>query len=323
MNSMNPQIWVLVDNRVGGANQAIELAKKLGKSFETKPIEYNSFARLPNSLLSLFPIHIKKATLTALKNDRPPGIIISYGRRIAPLALHLKRKLKGDIKIIQIMRPDIDPKEFEFIILPQHDSFNYVLPNVVRIIGALNNVKDKCLEGQELFNSNHPNIGKFIAVVIGGSTKRYSLNMANAKSLANTLYMISENHSLRLLISFSRRTPVSIKNYFKNTFKSPNIIYDPGIGKDNPYPAMLSIAEYIVATADSISMCSEAASTGKPLYIFCPENFKLQKHNFFIQQLVDIGAARRLEDNADHLEKYEYTPLSEITRVARIINESL
>ena len=84
---------------------------------------------------------------------------------------------------------------------------------------------------------------------------------------------------------------------------------------------MLNNAEYIISTADSISMCSEAASTGKPLYIFCPDNFKLQKHNFFIQQLVDLGVARRLEDDTKYLKKYEYKPLSEITRIAKVIKE--
>ena len=321
MACANFQIWVLVDDRVGGANQAIELAKKLEKKFEIKQVEYNSFVRLPNSLLSLFPIHIKKSTLNELKSAPAPEVIISYGRRIAPLALYLKKKMGGKIKIIQIMKPDVDPEEFELIILPQHDTFNYILPNVIRVIGALNNIQDQSDKQQESFNANYPNIDKFIAVTIGGSTKSYQLNLANAKSLANILYFISENNSLLLFISFSRRTPVYIKNYFKNTFLEPHIIYDPESKKANPYPAMLNNAEYIISTADSISMCSEAASTGKPLYIFCPDNFKLQKHNFFIQQLVDLGVARRLEDDTKFLEKYEYKPLSEITRIAKVIKE--
>ena len=39
-----------------------------------------------------------------------------------------------------------------------------------------------------------------------------------------------------------------------------------GIG-ENPYLGMLALAEYIVVTEDSASMVSEAASTGKPVYV--------------------------------------------------------
>ena len=70
-------------------------------------------------------------------------------------------------------------------------------------------------------------------------------------------------------------------------------------------------------------MCSEAVSTGKPVYVFCPSSFKLKKHNYFIQQLVDLGLARRLDVSANNLEKYDYVPLAEISKVAEIINKKI
>jgi len=317
------RIWVLVDNRVGNANQAIELAEKLGEKFEIKYIEYNNFAKLPNSLLSLFPIHVKKSVLVKLKGEQIPELIISSGRRTASLALHLKKISKSVTKIIQIMRPNLDPKEFELIILPQHDSFNYTLPNIVRIIGALTDVQGKFAKMQGEFEDRYPDINKFIAVIIGGSTKNYRLTLESAKLLADRLSAVSDNHSLSLFITFSRRTPESVKNYFKSNFSWPDIIYDPANEGPNPYPAILQKAEYVISTTDSISMCSEAASTGKPVYVFCPANFKLKKHNFFIQQLVDLGIVRRLETTTNYLEKYEYQPLSEITKVADIIKDKI
>lgn len=317
------RIWVLVDNRIGNANQAIELAEKLEEKFEIKHIEYNNFAKLPNSLLSLFPIHVKKSILAQLKDKKIPELIISSGRRTASLALHLRKISKGVTKIIQIMRPNLDPKEFELIILPQHDSFSYTLPNIVRIIGALTNVQDKFAKIQGEFEARYPDINKFIAVIIGGSTRNYRLTLESAKLLVGRLSAVSDSHSLPLFITFSRRTPESVKSYFKRKFSWPNIIYDPAVEGPNPYPAILQKAEYIISTTDSISMCSEAASTGKPVYVFCPVNFKLKKHNFFIQQLVDLGIVRRLEITTNYLEKYEYQPLSEITRVADLIKDRM
>jgi len=317
------RIWVLVDNRVGNANQAIELAEELGASFEIKYIKYNLFARLPSSLLKLFPIHVKESVLKQLKQESFPEIIISSGRRTAALAVHLK-KLSGDnSKIIQIMRPNLEPKEFELIILPQHDSFNYTLPNVVRILGSLTNVRNKLKQQQTNFKNQYPDVTNFIAVIVGGSTKNYKLTIKNVKIFAEILKSTSENHSLPLFISFSRRTPENVKHYFRECFLWPNIIYDPASSEANPYPAILGNAEYIISTTDSISMCSEAASTGKPVYVFCPADFKLKKHSFFIQQLVDIGAVRRLKVTTKYLEKYEYEPLAEIKKIADLIREKI
>ena len=320
---ISPRAWVLVDNRIGNANQAIELAEKLGETFEIKHIEYNAFGKLPNSLLSLFPIHVKKSILSTLQKAVIPELIISSGRRTASLAVYLKKLSKGKAKIIQIMRPSLDPKEFELIILPQHDSFNYTLPNIIRILGALTNVQGKFAKERDEFEAKYPDIKQFIAVIIGGSTKKYTLTLDNAKLLESTLSTLSNNHSLPLFITFSRRTPVNVKKYFREKFLWPNIIYDPADAGPNPYPVILQKAEYIISTTDSISMCSEAASTGKPVYVFSPANFKLRKHNFFIQQLVDIGIIRRLETTANYLEKYEYEPLSEINKVVDIIKEKI
>ena len=66
-------------------------------------------------------------------------------------------------------------------------------------------------------------------------------------------------------------------------------------------------------------MCSEAASTGKPIYVFCPQNFKLKKHRFFIQQLADLGIVKILEQNTTFLVKYSYEPLHEIDKVVEIV----
>jgi mitochondrial fission protein ELM1 len=321
MSDKKAQIWVLVDNRVGTANQAIELAEEIGKKFEIKKIEYNYLGKLPSYFLSIFPVHVKKSILLRLQKQQPPEIIISAGRRTAALALYLKKTVKTNktVKIIQIMRPNINPREFDLVVLPQHDNFNYTLPNIVRILGALTNVRNKIEQYEETFVSKYPGTRGFIAVIIGGSVKGYKLTLENIKPLVQALSNLSENHSLPLFITFSRRTPKNVKAYFEEKFLLPHIIYDPLDGHYNPYPALLGKAEYIIATTDSISMCSEAASTGKPVYVFSPENFTLKKHNFFIQQLVDLGLIRRLDLQAGTLEKYNYKPLAEITKVKEII----
>jgi uncharacterized protein len=318
------KIWVLIDNRIGNANQALALANRMGMPFEVKNIQCNKFAKLPNFILSLYPIHVKRSVLTELKSEELPDIIISSGRRTAVLALYLKKISNNKCKIIQIMRPDADPNQFAAIILPQHDKYNYISPNVIRIIGALTDVGSKIPFAKADFARAYSDVKNFVAVIIGGSNKKYSFTLKNAKELSDKIRIISETQRLSLFITFSRRTPKKVKKYFQEKFPLPNICYDPEESVEkNPYPAILEEARFIITTTDSISMCSEAASTGRPIYVYQPKNFHLKKHKFFIQQLVDLGIARRIDEDTRHLKEYKYTPLSEVRRVVEIIQRDI
>eukprot|EP00899_Mesostigma_viride_P016939 jgi/Mesvir1/25246/Mv20313-RA.1 len=118
------------------------------------------------------------------------------------------------------------------------------------------------LHTKSAFRTNYPELPNFIAVIIGGSTKSYKFSAETAEFLSNKILAISAYHSLPVFISFSRRTPQDVKEIFKNKFPEPHMIYDTDGNLPNPYPGIIGEGEYIIITADSISMCSEAASTG-------------------------------------------------------------
>ena len=327
-NKKTPKIWVLVDDAIGNANQAIALAKALNLPYECQKLQYSNFAKLPNQLLSLWPLHVKKSCLDMICAKEMPDIVISSGRRPAAFATYLRHKSGFKTKIIQIMKPLINSDEFALIVLPQHDKFNQILPNIVRITGALTNIASELTTIKQNFSKQHPKLKEFIAVVIGGSSKKYDFTLDNGKLLLAIITKVQQNQSLPLFITFSRRTPIKIKELFKNNLKAPHIIYDPSDDKDvknmvNPYPGIITMAKYIITTTDSISMCSEAASTGNPIYVFCPENFNLKKHKLFIKQLVENQTVKRLETTTDHLDTYEYTPLREVDKIARIIKDKI
>lgn len=325
MASDNKKIWVLSDNRAGNIIQAAALAEYLGFGYQLKPINSNCLGILPNFLLSIYPINVKRELLKSWEAEGLPDLIISSGRRTAVIASYLKHRNNNKTKIVQIMHPNLPLQQFDLVILPQHDKITKNATNVLRIIGSLNNVKEKVLAGGIELRKNYPLLGKFTSVIIGGSSKNYNFTDENARDLSEILSTLTKSQSKTLFISFSRRTPDKAKDIIKNNLPPSTIIYDPTAEstKPNPYFGMLAEADYIISTADSISMCSEAASTGKPLYIFCPNNFKSHKHLSFIQQLVDSKIARILNKYATNLEKYDYIPLNEVKKVAKIVKTRL
>lgn len=319
------KIWVLADDRAGNVNQALALAEKLSFGYQLKHLDYNCLGILPNCLLSLWPINVKNNLLKSWENEGLPDLIISSGRRTAAIASYLKHRSNNKTKIVQIMHPNLPLQQFDLIVLPQHDKNTKNESNVLRIIGAINNVQAKVLTGGIELRKNYPELGEFIAVIIGGNSKNYNFTDENAHELTKILSNLVVSQTNSFFISFSRRTPDRAKAIIKDNMPPSTIIYDPIIDKTkpNPYFGMLAEADYIISTADSISMCSEAASTGKPLYIFCPNNFTSYKHLSFIQQLIDLGLAKSLNKYITYLEKYNYIPLNEVTKLSEIVKSRL
>ncbi|MBI4031474.1 MAG: mitochondrial fission ELM1 family protein, partial [Proteobacteria bacterium] len=81
---------------------------------------------------------------------------------------------------------------------------------------------------------------------------------------------------------------------------------------ENPYHGFLAWADYIIVTSDSASMISEAATTGKPVYMEYLEGGSTRFDRFH-NDLLDKGMIRKFEGK---LEPYSYTPLNDAAMVA-------
>jgi len=87
------------------------------------------------------------------------------------------------------------------------------------------------------------------------------------------------------------------------------------------YLSALAISEYIVVTCDSSSMISEAALTGKPIYI---ANIKPKKNDKRFQKFRNLFKELNITRNlGEHLEIWNYPKLDETNRVASIIKHKI
>lgn len=100
-----------------------------------------------------------------------------------------------------------------------------------------------------------------------------------------------------MLITTSRRTGSTAEALIKEQVKDiPAYTYWWGEEKENPLMAFLALSDRIVVTGDSVSMCSEACGTGKPVLVFCGRNWLTPKHYRFVNSLYEGGFATALED---------------------------
>ena len=82
---------------------------------------------------------------------------------------------------------------------------------------------------------------------------------------------------------------------------------------ENPYRGLLGLADALVVTCDSVNMATEAAATGKPLYVVMFEAASDRVESFH-KDLRESGHARVFEGEIDF--SWHPEPLLETPRIA-------
>lgn len=289
-----PTIWVLADDRAGNVSQAVGVAEALGLPFTVKTIHYGALGRLPNVLLG--------ATLMGVEEDSRPDLappwpeaVIAAGRRTAPVARWIKRRSGGRAVLAQIMFPGaVGSDEFDLIAVPTHDRLGTPPANVLRITGAPHRVTPERLRQEALrWESRVAALPRpFIALIVGGATRRRPFGPELARDLGERTAALAAGGSV--LIATSRRTGRDAEEALLEAVPGPRSVYRWGDEGENPYFAYLGLADAVVVTGDSMSMCSESCATTGPVHIFSPPGWASPKHERLHTELYTLGLARPL-----------------------------
>ena len=125
--------------------------------------------------------------------------------------------------------------------------------------------------------------------------------------------------NLQLVVISSMRTPSETIKLAKEYFGSDHLIID-NVDK-KAYLSALSLAKFIVVMCDSSSMISEAALTGKPIYVAqIPSSKNDYRFKKFRDLFKELNIIKELNDN---LETWNYERLDETNRVAQEIKKKL
>lgn len=283
-----PTVWVLQDDRAGNVNQLLGVAEALGFPFEVKKITYTKWVKLPNVLRVNPFLGIWEKEL--LKGPYP-DIVISAGRRAFPVACALK-KLSGEkTKIVQLMDPGFGGRNWaDLLVIPRHDACKKITLQTLVITGCphrvtANRLKQERAHWANVFKSYPEPRG---TLIVGGATKNKPFTVKMAKTLLEQTLKLGVKS---LIITTSRRTPPAVVEFLKSHIQLPHFMYCFGDKAENPYFGLLAWGDKIVVTGDSMSMCSECASTPAPTYIFAPKGMMSPKHERFHASLYQAGYA--------------------------------
>ena len=245
-------------------------------------------------------------------------VIISCGRKSVVPSIALKKKFGKDILNIHIQDPKVRLSNFDFIIAPEHDGLEG--ENVLTSKGALHYLTNDELDGNENYLKSRINDQKkIVTLIIGGPTKYYNYN---DKVIDNIFSKIKQNflhNSYQLIVVPSMRTPQKIIDKAKNYFDKNQIIITTVDKK--AYLCSLKKADHIIVTCDSTSMISEAAITGKPIYIAqMPAIKSNERFKYFFNSFVSLNIIKELGNS---VENWNYNKLNETNKIADQIREKI
>ena len=305
---------LLTEGMHGMISQVEGLAKALDTDFSHQQVELKSFWKL-------IPPRFTPKTNISFKNFVIPDVdlIISCGRKSVIPSIFLKKNSKKKIYNIHVQDPKVDFNYFDFVIVPEHDSV--IGSNVIQTKGAIHYLTNSEIDknSQYLKSIIKKDERKVISLIMGGPTKYYDYSKENINKIFNDLEVITKKENFQLVIIPSMRTPKNIIQAAKDFFGEKHTVIED-IDK-KAYLSALAISEFLFVTCDSSSMISEAALTGKPIYI---ANISAKKNDKRFKKFRSLFKELNIIKNlGEPLEKWSYQRLDETNRVAKIIKERI
>jgi mitochondrial fission protein ELM1 len=228
--------------------------------------------------------------------------VIAAGSRSAAPALAIRCKNGGRTVVVQIQDPKIPPARFDLMIVSDHDKVRG--PNVMVSLGAVHPVTEaKLATAAEAWAPRLDHLPRpRVAVLIGGDNGVYHLSAETMTGIAEQLATLARDGA-GLMITTSRRTGAEAEAILRARVEGPTVEIWDGAG-ENPYFGYLGLADHVLATADSVSMITEASASGKPVHVL-PLEGGSRKFERFHEAMRAAGITRPFDGT---LQTWTYVP---------------
>jgi mitochondrial fission protein ELM1 len=297
----------------GMISQVEGLAKALDIDFTHHTVELNNFWKF-------FPPKLTPVSQNVFKkiNTEDFDIIISCGRKSVIPSIYLKKNSSKKIINIHIQDPKVNLDNFSYVIAPEHDGLSGM--NIFSTKGAMHYLSREEIENNSDYLKNRLDTNKeYFSLILGGPTKHYDYSDENILNILDLFDNLISKNNLQGIVIPSMRTPQNIIELCKNKLSTNSLIID-NVDK-KAYLSALSIAKYVAVTCDSTSMISEAALTGKPIYV---ADIPAKKNDHRIKKFKELFTKLNIIKKLDNkLETWHYETLDETNRIAKEIKKQL
>ena len=306
---------LLTQGMHGMISQVEGMAKALNTEFNHKIVRLSfPWNFVPPKFTPISEIILKDKTY--LTENENLDLIISCGRKSVIPSILLKKK-NPKIFTIHIQDPKVSLKNFDIIIAPEHD--NLTGENVFNSKGAIHYITESKINRAKPYLTNKIKSQKIVSLILGGPNKHYSFDEDQLVKIFNEIRSNFISKGYEIIVIPSIRTPKTIIDLAIKEFGTEGYVAN-SVDKQ-AYLSAFALATNIVVTCDSTSMISEAATSGKPIYV---AHMKPKRDNYrfkkFFKLFKEIGIIR---DLGEKVENWTYDKLNEAERLAVTINNKM
>ena len=306
---------LLTEGMHGMISQVEGMAKALNTEYSHRIVRLNfPWNLMPPKFAPISEIALKdKINLAENEN---PDLIISCGRKSVIPSILLKKK-NPKIFTIHIQDPKVSFKNFDIIIAPEHD--NLTGDNIHSSKGSIHYITEVEINKAKPYLMKNINSDKVITLILGGPNKYYSFKTDELIKIFNLIKSNFVSKGYKVIVIPSMRTP---KNSIKLAEKEMSLCgYVVKTVDKQAYLSSYALASYVVVTCDSTSMISEAATSGKPIFV-AHMNPKRNNYRFkrFFELFNKMGITRSL---GEQVETWTYNKHNEAERIATAIKNKI
>ena len=299
---------LLTEGMHGMISQAEGMAKALDVEYTHKIVRLSfPWSLIPPKFSPISRIVLKDKNY--ITENEKFDLVISCGRKSVIPSIFLKKK-NPKLFTIHIQNPKVNSKHFDIVISPIHD--NYYGPNVIHSKGAIHYITQLEIDNAKSYLKKNINSEKIVSLILGGPNKYYNFDKDQLANIFNQIKSNFISKSYKVIVIPSIRTPKSIIELAIKEMSSCG--YVANIVDKQAYLSAYSLADYIVVTCDSTSMISEAAASGKPIFV---AHMKPKRNNYRFKRFFDLFKKMGIiRDLGEKIETWSYNKHNEAQRIA-------
>jgi len=285
---------ILSDGKPGHLNQSLGIAERMAEMTDVEYVlveirhknklrddllrvlmRFLGWAPIPHLLVrSLLIWSLTPESAAEIPVNEEFDVILSTGSSVAPVNLLLK-KLIGGRSVVSLRPSPTGISWFDLVVLPRHLWPKIRRRNIFRAVGVPNRVTPESISRlrerieREMKPPPRPRIG----VLMGGEERYNTIRIGTARRLIDALRSICRDLDGELFLTTSRRTPDEVERLLEEKLSAEprcRMLALARRGKGDikdAVPMILAMCDLVIVTEDSLSMVSEAASSGKKVII--------------------------------------------------------
>jgi len=306
---------LLTEGMHGMISQVEGMAKALNAEYSHKIVRLSfPWNFIPPKFTPVSQIVLKDKIY--ITESEIPDIIISCGRKSVIPSIFLKKK-NSKIFAIHIQDPKVNFKNFDAIVAPEHD--NLKGDNIYTSKGAIHYITEPEISKAKQYLFEKIKGEKIVSLILGGPNKYYSFDSGQIINIFNQIKSIFVSNGYKVIIIPSMRTPKETIDLAISEMSS----YGHVVNKvdKQAYLSAYALANYVIVTCDSTSMISEAATSGKPIFV---AHMKAKRNNYRFKRFFELFKQMGItKDLGEKIESWTYKQHNEAVRIANELKDKI